>query len=325
MVRNRKRRFGKGKTTRNASKRSHGVAYSHLSIPSGVSIFREEPGSRIRLDIIPYEVKDPNHPDRDEEYEIAVPGTLWYKRPYWIHRNIGANNETVVCPSSVNKPCPICEYRAQLLKDGARWDDDNVRALKSSMRNLYLVIPRKSKDYPEQIHIWDISQFCFQSKLDEELLETEEYDSFPDLEEGYRLRIRFTEEQIGTNKFADTSRIDFEEREPLDESILDQAPCLDEVLVVPSYKSLEAMFFGGLSQDEIQDQDDLDDEENQDEDEDESQINGTEEEKPSRQRLRRKNATNEGKCPYGHVFGKDCEEYDDCDTCEIWEDCIEEK
>ena len=31
------------------------------------------------------------------------------------------------------------------------------------------------------------------------------------------------------------------------------------------------------------------------------------------------------KCPHGHVFGKDCEEYDECDDCEKWDDCIDAK
>ena len=29
------------------------------------------------------------------------------------------------------------------------------------------------------------------------------------------------------------------------------------------------------------------------------------------------------KCPFGHVFGKDCEKFDDCDSCDLWDDCIE--
>ena len=31
----------------------------------------------------------------------------------------------------------------------------------------------------------------------------------------------------------------------------------------------------------------------------------------------------ENQCPYGHVFGKDVQEYDDCDNCEVWDDCME--
>jgi len=27
------------------------------------------------------------------------------------------------------------------------------------------------------------------------------------------------------------------------------------------------------------------------------------------------------KCPHGHVFGKDCDEYKECGKCPLWEDC----
>jgi len=58
------------------------------------------------------------------------------QKTYWLHRNVGANNESVICPSSIGKKCPICEHRAQMLKDGADWNDDAVKALKPSNEKL---------------------------------------------------------------------------------------------------------------------------------------------------------------------------------------------
>jgi hypothetical protein len=380
-----KKKF-KGGIARNAAKQNRGNQFGHLNLPRGISVFKEEPGSRVNLDIMPYEVTAHNHPDRDDEYEIAVSGSLWYKRPYWLHRNIGSDNQAIVCLSSAGEKCPICEYRAQLMKEGAEWNDDSVRALKPSMRNLYVVIPKGNKKYDEVPHIWDISQFLFQDKLNEEIQENEEYETFPDLEEGLTLRIRFSEETLGSNKYAETSRIDFKERdEPYDESILDEIPSLDEILEIPSYKTVEAMFFGGLSKDEVEDEDedekdkpsrsrtssrressrddeDEEEENNQDEDEDEEEKpsrsrrkptkndNEDEEEdgKPSRSRRRaskdeddeeeeekpskpsrnkkdkeKPQKPGKSKCPHGHKFGDDCEEYDECDKCERWEECMD--
>ncbi len=279
---NKKKRF-KGGVSRNAAKQSRGTQYGHLNLPKGVNVFKEEPKTRVNLDIMPYEVKDPHHLDRDDEYETAVPGELWYKRPYLLHRNIGPNNDTVVCPTTAKRKCPICENRAQSLKDGADWNDESVKALKPSMRNLYIVTPKGHKDYDEKFHVWDISQFLFQEKLNEEIQENEEHETFPDLEEGYTLRIRFSEEQLGNNKFADTSRIDFVDRkEPYDESILEEIPSLDEIIIVPTYKTVEALFFGGLSQEEIEDEEDYDEdddikEEPQDDEEEEEEDEEEEE------------------------------------------------
>ncbi len=255
MKKNKKKSRFKGAVSRNAEKQTRGVSqYGYLRLPKGVNIFKEEPRTRVELDILPYVITSDNHPDKDEEYGVAVKGELWYKRPYWLHRSVGSDNQSVVCPSSVGKPCPICEYRAQLLKEGVKWDDDTVKALKPSMRNLYVVIPKNNKNYPEEPHIWDISQFLFQDKLNEEVQENEEYETFPDLEEGYTLRIRFAEGTFGSNKFAEVSRIDFIERKkPYDESILEKVPSLDDILEVLPYSTIESMFFGNMSPDEDED------------------------------------------------------------------------
>src|SRR6056297_919192 len=239
-----KRSKFKGKVTANSHKqKSQGAQYGHLNLPKGINVFKETPGDKVRLDILLYEVTDPKHPDRDNELEIAIPGELWYKRPYKLHRNIGPNNESAVCPTSFGRKCPVCEYRAKLLQGGADWQDDAVKALKASNRNLYVVVPKGQKDYEEKPHVWDISQFLFQDKLNDELEEDEDYGVFPDLEEGMTLRIRFSEEKLGKNTFAETSRIDFEERdEQYDKDILKKVPNLDEILSYLSYSKLKAKF-----------------------------------------------------------------------------------
>lgn len=245
MKKDKKRTF-KGTVGRNAARQTQGTQSAHLRLPKGISLFKEEPKSRVDLDILPYVVTSNVHPDRDDEYGIALPKALWYKRPYWLHRGLGPNNDALVCPSTIKQKCPICEYRAQLLKEGAEWNDDSVKSLRPSLRNLYVVIPKGSKTYEEKIHIWDISQFLFQAKLNEEVQENEQYETFPDLEEGFTLRIRFSEEAFANNKYASTSRIDFVERKPYSESILDKVPDLDELLVIKPYKIISAQFFGNL-------------------------------------------------------------------------------
>lgn len=370
----------KGAVARNAAKQSRGVRYSHLNLPKGIEMFEVEPKTRINLDIMPYVVTDENHPDRDDEYGIATPGTLWYKRPYWRHSGVGVNNETVLCLQTFRQKCPICEHRAQLLREGADWNDETVRALKSSMRNLYAVIPRGSKKFEEKVHIWDVSQFLFQAKLNEEVQEDEEYETFPDLENGFTLQIRFSEGQLGTNRFAETSRIDFKEREPYDESILDEIPSLDEILEMPSQEAIEALFFGGtlpeddeaeyaaqsrrsgrgqsvrpvdLDDDDDDIDDDVDEEEDalfddeeeeyasfddEEEDEEEDEEPEEEPEPPKRARkaakkeapakaatpaTRTRRTAKKTRCPHGYTFGQDCDKYDECDDCDMWETCLD--
>lgn len=254
-----KRRFKTNfkKSVKRDSERQQQAAsgFGYLNLPEGVSKFTPEPGGKIKLDIIPYIVSDKNHPDRYEDEGIAVEGELWYKRPFQIHRGIGVSKDTVVCPRSFGKKCPVCDYRDQQLGQGAEWDD--VKDLKASDRNLYAVVPVGSKDYDRKIHIWDMSQHLFQRLLNDELEEDEDYAAFPDLEEGLTLRIRFDSKTIGDSKpFPEASRIDFDKRKkPYPEAILDDVPDLDTILEVLSYKELEAKFME-LDEEDLADEDD---------------------------------------------------------------------
>ncbi len=341
-----------------ARQKNAGSNYGYLKLPKGVNIFKEEPG-RMKLDVLPYEVTDAKHPDRDDELEIAVVGDLWYKRPFKVHRNVGANNESVVCPRSIGLRCPICELREKMLKEGAAKEDTD--AMRPSLRNLYVVIPL-GKDSEEKPMIWDISQYLFQNLLNQELEEDEDFGSFPDLEEGLTLRIRFEEQSIGKNKFSEASRIDFLERDEIyDESILEKCPKLDDCLTIHSYEQLEAMFLdleaadlGSDADDEPEDDkpvrrrktthseekpvrrkkpkpepEDADPDDDPDDDDEKEPEEKEPEEKPKLARSKKskggKKADDGDRCPHGHIFGKDCEKFDDCDTCEIWDECIDEQ
>ena len=217
--------------------------FGYLKLPKDVKMYTPvEFGKGVALDFLPYTVTDTKHPDRDPELEIAAEGSLWYKRPFRIHRNVGAGNDTEICLSSFGKRCPICEHRKKRAKSGA--DPEELKAYNSSLRNLYAVIPLDSKKYDAVIHILDISQWAFQDHLNEELREDEDNEIFPDLEEGKTLKVRFSEDSIGKNKFPVTSKITFVDRkEAYEESILEDVPNLDELLKSLTYEELEAKFF----------------------------------------------------------------------------------
>lgn len=379
MVKRTKRTSLKAKVGANAHKqKTTGAQYGYLSLPKGVQMFKEQPKDRPRLDFIPYTVSDPKHPDRDDDLEIATPGDLWYKRPFWVHRNIGAEDDSAVCPTTSGNRCPVCEFRSQRIKEGASYQDDDVKALRAKLRNLYVVIPIDHKEYEEEPHIWDISQYLFQDKLNDELEEDENYQAFPDLEEGLTLRLRFSEEKLGSNTFASTSRIDFEERkEGYDDSILDKAPDLDQVLSIKSYKQLEALFYeldenepepeepeekpakrrdksaepeekeetsrrkkksAQPAKDEPEGQEDEEPVSENDEEPEEEEVvedapeeeDTSEEDEPeeppkkaNKGAKKKAEEVEDGECPHGYRFGQDTDEYEECDTCPVWEACAD--
>lgn len=217
-------------------------SFGYLNLPDTVKLFKVESTGKVRMDFLPYIVKSPHHPDADPETGIATQNTLWYKLPFKVHRNIGVENDAVVCPTTFGKKCPICEYHAKRRKDGA--EKEELDAWKVSKRNLYVVVPIGHKKMDEVPHVWDVSDYLFQQLLNKELLEDDDYAGFANLEDGLTLEIRFEEESLGKNKYYQANRIDFKPRvEAWDESILDDVPCLDELLIILSYRELEAKAF----------------------------------------------------------------------------------
>jgi len=282
-----------------------GSAYGYLNLPKGLNMFKVESDDRIKLDIIPYIVSDKHHmnghPDKPDS---ALVGNAWYKRPFYVHNQVGVDNDSVVCPKTIKKPCPICEQREEQLAGGMEWKDPSL-VKKNSLRNLYLVIPKDHKDYDEKIHLWNYSQFLFQEQLDEELKENTDYWIFPDPEDGLTLKIRWKEKSIGSGKkagkFYETNRIDFKDRdEQYDEDIMEKYDLDEDMLSILSYKELENMFL------EIED----------DPDEDKK------EDKPRRKRKDDKKSKEE--CPKDHKYGKDWDQWDDCDDCKLFDKCGEQ-
>jgi len=379
MSKQRRKSSFKEKTVSNAKQqREKASSYGYLTLPKGVRVFTIKEKTRsILIDIIPYEVTDEKHLDRYDPEERAVPGTLWYKKPFKVHRGVGADNNTVVCRGTIKKKCPICEYVTERMKAGADWDEMKESAAKD--RNLYAVMPLDSEEHEEEIYIWDISQYLFQNELNDQLEEDEDNGIFPDLEEGKSLDVKLKWKKFGKNMFPETRDITFEDRtEAYDESILDDVPNLDEVLQILSYQEMHDLFF---EMDEVDEEDvpvdDDDDEpleedhkpirrkkkpvekeeepEEEDEDnEDEEEEEEVEEKKPTRRRKPAKKKEEEdavdeeeevpekgvkekptrkptskkdkeNECPEGFTYGKDCEEHDECDECDKWADCLEEK
>ena len=85
-----------GKVAHNAQKQKKDASLSYLMMPKDVEILIAEVG-RISMDILPYIVQTDKHPDRDDEYKVALKGDLWYRRPFKLHRDIGPDGDAIIC------------------------------------------------------------------------------------------------------------------------------------------------------------------------------------------------------------------------------------
>lgn len=271
------------------------------------------------IDIIPFLVKT-------DKLLRDKPGEEAYVLDIWTHRFMGpSKKDHVICLArTFNKPCPICEERDMLSKTGG--DPDDISALEPKRRTIYNVIDLGSKD--QKIQLWDISYFLFEKPLlAAAQISATEIITFADLEDGKTIKFQADEKSMGSGKpFVSPAGIGFRDREPYDDSILDESYSLDEMLVVPSYEEVAKIFKGIESEKNSADQSAASDAPSR-----KRRTPSEPEEKPAEatnsKRSRRSQASSpDNPCPTGHKFGTDCDEYpDDCDKCSKWDECVEKQ
>lgn len=224
-----------------------GNKYSVLDLPEGLEVYKPSAPNKDVFDILPYIVSADNHPDKGTDGEgtpFADKGSIWYKRPYKVHKDVGADNLTVVCLESFGKKCPICEYKKAQQAKGVEWEE--LKIYKPKDRVLYAIKPVAIKKHENDFYILDMSFYLFQNKLNEETNEEEDYEDFPMLEGGYSLKVRWVEGSLSKKgrEYCEAGRIDFVDRdEDYDEDILDEVPDLDSLLIETSYDKMKALFF----------------------------------------------------------------------------------
>ena len=318
-------------------RKSSGGWASKYDVPEETDFLQVKKGTA-QLDILPYKVGISNHPEVDE-------GELWYQRTIWTHFGIGIDELAYICPRTIGKRCPICEEHKRLAKDPDT-EKEVLNGLRAKQREIFNVIDLNDEE--KGVQLWEYSYHLFGKHLEEDIREGEEdWAGFSELEDGYTLRIRFTEESLGKNTWLEASRIDFRERdENYDESVLDDVFDLDAIMKILSYEELEKIFLGidddeeekpaGFKKTKVKKKKAEPEPESDDDEEDspkkvtrkkkgtkakKKEVEPEEDEKPVRKKKGKKKTL---ECPGNGTFGDDLDELDECVECEVWEDCLKE-
>lgn len=230
--------------------KEHKSGFSRTSIdkPEGVDFFSIKKEGSYRIDIIPYEVGERN-PDADK-------GSLYFCRTYFAHPRIGVEEDTYLClAKNFGKACPICEARTKMARD-PDVDEEETKALMPKERQLFNVIDLAEPD--KGIQIWDVSFHLFLKHLLNKIKSQDDgdgYDLFHDLEDGKTIKIGAEPKKFAGNTFFEFSNLEMKDRKtPYDESMIEEAHCLDDLLIEMEYDQLKAIFEG-----EVPDEDDSDD------------------------------------------------------------------
>ena len=309
------------------SNRNSVLDYS--KVDGEIEFFSPKEG-RNRINIIPYEIKTKNHPlVKKGEMEV---GDIDYVMDIWIHKNVGPAEKNVVClKNTFGKPCPICEHASMLRKKG---EEDEAKNLKPSRRVIYNVEDLKE---PGKVKVFETSHYLFEKELIDEARDDEEggFVNFADPEEGKEIKFRASKTSQGGFEYNEYKSFSFEDREePISKKLLAKAISFDEILNVPTTEEVEKIFFGNTDEDdeseEVEPEKPKKTVEKEEEIEPELEPEAEKiskkmkEESETAEPPKKSSKKSEG-CPFGHVFGDDCDNFDDCDDCECWDKCASKK
>ena len=320
---------------------------NYRKVDGEIEFFSPQEG-RNRINIIPYVIKTKNHPlVKKGEFEV---GDKDYVMDIFVHRGVGPSEASVLClKNTYGKPCPICEQSALLRKQGK---EDEAGALKASRRVFYNVQDLKN---PEKLKVFEASHFLFEKELIDEARDDDEggFVDFADEETGKEIKFRCSKVSKGGFEFNEFKSFSFEDREEnIPDELLESAISFDEIMNVPTYEEVEKILFGQDDEDESEepakkpkhseDDNDLDEDDNEKPAKKSSKDNEEyESEKPIKKPAKEVDDEKEdekpvktskekckgdcGKCPFGHKFGNDTDNFDDCDDCDVWDKCINGK
>jgi len=224
-----------------AEKPDTGFVQTVVKIPDDVEEFSPKKEGTYRIDIIPYVVPDKSAAGPNPN---AAPGELHYERTFFIHRDIGVDEQRYVCPKrTAGKPCPICEHRKEIMED-PNGDEDLAKALAPKQRQLWNVFDHEEPG--KGVKVWEVSYHLFGKQLKREVMHADEddgYEYFADPEEGMKLRVGMEEQKIGKNSFLEAATIGFKPRtKALPKKVLDGAHPLDNLIIIYPYDKLKTIF-----------------------------------------------------------------------------------
>lgn len=221
-----------------ASEHEAGSGRTAFTIPSGVRLMTIQKAGPVRFDIIPF-VAGEGNPN-------AAPGEIHWERTFFVHRNVGPNRETYVCPAKTSRQsCPICEYRSQRFNDPdiSEREMKELGELKPKERQLFNVVNRDVEG--AGIQLFEYSYFLFgdflKKKLDN-MDPEDDYDLFADPARGYTLKVGVSEKKMDRGSCFEMSDIEFKKRGAYPPEVIDDAVCLDELIRVLPYDQLKRIF-----------------------------------------------------------------------------------
>ena len=287
-----------------------------------------------KVDIVPYVIKSKEHPLIKASKGKYKVGDMDYLLDIFVHKDVGPTQSTVICPKkNYGKPCPLCESSDEYWKAGKK---DESTALRAKRRVFYNVVdavnPKDGLQVLEQSHAY-FEKELLEAAKDEADTSGGEMIDFIDPDDGMTIKFKGAKETFAGKDFIKPKNFSFVERESSVAKLVDKAISFDELMnPLMSYDEIMALMTGATEDDDEDEDDTPPPRGRHDDDEDDAPPKKSrrpkddddedEEEAPPPKKSAKADKEDDGPtCPHGHRFGKDNDEFPECEDCKVWKDC----
>jgi len=331
----------------NQMKRSYETANNYLMAKTifkpdlDVQFWTCKEGTHV-IDILPY-IAGKNNPH-------AKPGESTYLLDLWVHYGVGVNDDAYIClAKTYGKRCPICEYRKDILRKGE--EVERANELMPKRRVVYAIVCYDSKEEEDKgVQVWEVAHFFMERHL-VELAKNPRTGGMVLFASPYKEQgksIQFTRRGRGRGNVEFIGHKFLDRDYDIDKKLLEQVPCLDELIYIPTYEEVYEAFHGERVEEKRErrrvreevKEETVEEEAVEEETIEEEiaprrkhhyvrrEVEEVEEPEESVEAEKSEKAVEErGKtprCPAGGVFGRDIDEFDHCAWCELYDKCFEE-
>lgn len=216
---------------------SGGFTPTCWNLPSGMKMYKWKKGKN-KLDFMPFVVGKHN-PNAD-------PGSVHWERTYFTHEipTADGTRKYPCLQKNFGLKCPICA-RLTKMKQNAQGDPEAIKKMDIKTRRAFLVIDRNDKE--AGIQLLESGHFKSFGELIQNTLMALDDDSvfldFYHLADGSTLNVQGVDDSFQGRTYVKPAVITFEPRKvQYDEDMIEEIPCLDDLLKKYEFKDLLKIF-----------------------------------------------------------------------------------
>jgi hypothetical protein len=205
-----------------------------LRFPEGAKLYQLGKSGLYEWNIIPY-IAGKNAKLIHQDCE---PGDVHYEFTYWRHAGVGPEEKMVTCLKMFGERCPLCERHAEFRKNNDMRDKETQKiadAMKAKSRTVFILQETDPRRRQAEMELFEYSSHGFAVQLNDMLdhpkAKERGWNRFFHLKGGMTVEAKMEPSEVSKD-WLQCSTVTFSPRDKdLPESYLDDAPCLDEMLV----------------------------------------------------------------------------------------------